>query len=137
MTSTRKLREKLLELKSSMSWRQITDALYPDDADKKYIRVILYRIACDNYDPKDNRMRARLGLVKRYEVYECERCGVVHTTGCGSVPPPPRIPPRHKPRPRRAINLADAGSAAETIIQHGGVAYALQLREEIERRIEG
>ena len=40
-------------------------------------------------------------------------------------------------RPRRAINLADAGSAAETIIQHGGVAYALQLREEIERRIEG
>ena len=42
---------------------------------------------------------------------------------------------RYPRRPRRAINLADAGSAAETIIQHGGVAYALQLREEIERRI--
>jgi hypothetical protein len=42
---------------------------------------------------------------------------------------------RHKPRPRRAINLADAGSAAETIIQHGGAEYAVELMNEIERRI--
>lgn len=42
---------------------------------------------------------------------------------------------RYPRRPRRAISLTDAASAAETILRHGGVAYALQLADELRRRM--
>ena len=127
MIRTHELREKLLDMKSRLTWRQIVDELYPSELDKNYVRVVLYRIASDNYDPVNNYLRVRLGLVRRYIVYDCPRCGIPHTAPCGKVAKPPAIPRNVAPRPRRAINLSDPASAAATIRAHAGQEFVAEL----------
>ena len=121
LITTDDLREKLLRIKNpKTSWGQIAALLYPEYENKSYLRVVLYRIAKDGYDPKDNRMREALGLPQRFEVYACVICGKPHTTGCPQVAPPPPLPQRRpkasKPRPPRiAIRKDDIDSAERTM----------------------
>lgn len=101
LTTIDVLREKLLRMKNpKTSWGQIASLLYPQYENKSYLRVVLYRIAKDKYDPKDNRMREALGLPQRFEVYACVECGKPHTTGCPKAAPPPPLP-RRNGQPRR------------------------------------
>lgn len=60
---------------------------------------------------------AQLGIVRLEPAPVCAVHGVVHCYDCETQRPRPIRKPG-KPRPRRAINLADPVSAAATILNH-------------------
>jgi len=85
-----------------------------------------YRIAVNDYEPREAHIRHKLGLPALAPAPVCAKCGEVHVTKrCTSSGDKPR-------RPRIAINLANVVSAAETIRKHGGAEYALQLAKMLE-----
>lgn len=80
--------ELLKELKSQNaaghSWGEIAGNLYPSE-DREYMRVILYRIANDDYYPTSNKVRARLNIPLLRTVEECPDCNTVHINRCPKV----------------------------------------------------
>lgn len=139
---TQKL-QTLPELKKTLlgkktSWSEIARELFPDE-DPRVWRSILWRIAKDDYEPKNNRLRKRLGLPFIKIVTACPDCNEVHLSGCPNVELPTRgktavVPicdrcgvvhitkrcssANRKKRNRLSINLDDPGSAARSIMKH-------------------
>ena len=73
-------------------------------------------------EPKKPAHRAALGLPALAPAPVCQKCGVVHTAKRCTAN-------SDKPRPRRAINLADAASAADTIRRHASAEFVAELAE--------
>jgi len=116
------LRERIQkEHKIKKSWRKVGAVFGITGA-------MAFRIAKRGYEPKSSKIRYKLGLPALVEVVPCYKCGDVHTTKrCTSN--------GNKPRNRRAISGTDEVSAADTIINCFGKAYAVDLMLELERRL--
>jgi len=88
------LRQNAKTLKSNgMSWGQISQELCPDQPVKK-VRVLIYRITKDGYEPQNNAVREMLGLSKIIKMVACRTCNIVHTAQCpetkaSNLPVPP------------------------------------------------
>ncbi len=73
-----------------------------------------------DYEPRDPHIRAALNLPALAPAPVCPRCGMVHVAKrCMSQ--------QERPRPRRAINLADPASAAATIRAYATDEYIAEL----------
>jgi hypothetical protein len=129
----------LLEKSSKgISWSEIAKELYPDE-DFRIWRSILWRIAKDDYEPKNNKLRKRLGLPFIKTITACPDCNEIHLSGCPDAEMPTRgktaIVPvcgrcgivhttkrctssNNKKRNRLSINLDDPGSAGKSIRKH-------------------
>jgi len=109
------LRERIQkEHKIKKSWRKV-GALFGITG------AMAFRIAKRGYEPKSSKIRYKLGLPALVEVVPCYKCGDVHTTKrCTSN--------GNKPRNRRAINLNDPQSAAETIKRYADERYIEELK---------
>ena len=130
------LKKTLLDKKlNGISWSGIAKELYPEE-DPCVWRSILWRIAKDDYEPKNNKLRKRLGLPFIKTVTACSDCNEIHLSGCPNADVPTRgktaIVPvcdrcgkihttkrctssKHKKRNRLSINLDNPGSAAKSI----------------------
>ena len=133
------LKKTLLEnVSNGTSWSEIAKELYPDENPHVW-RSILWRIANDDYEPKNNKLRKRLGLPFIKIVTACPDCNEIHLSGCPDVELPTRgktaIVPvcdrcglvhtikrckssNHKKRNRLSINLDNPGSAARSIMKY-------------------
>jgi hypothetical protein len=69
------------EIANGQSWGDIVKKYYPnEDPDK--LRPLLWKMVKKNYDPKNNRLRERLGLVTMKRVEACSECNQIHFTRC-------------------------------------------------------
>ena len=80
------------EIEKGRSWGDIVAQYYPND-DKNKLRALLWKIVNKDYDPKDNRLRERLGLVAIKRVEACVVCNEIHFACCPKadellLPPP-------------------------------------------------
>lgn len=109
------LRSEYLLLKT---WRAVADKYTTPT-----VRVtcgMVYRIAMHDYEPRQPHIRAALSLPSLAPAPVCPKCGTVHVAKrCLSQ--------QERPRPRRAINLADPASAAATIRRHAEPEYVAEL----------
>ncbi|MFA5376900.1 MAG: hypothetical protein WC455_14210 [Dehalococcoidia bacterium] len=81
---------------------------------------MVYRIAVNNYEPRDAHIRTALELPAMAPAPVCKICGEIHVTKrCTSH--------GARPRPRRAINLSDPVSAAATIRAHAEPEFVAEL----------
>jgi hypothetical protein len=69
------------EDEKGLSWGNIVAKYYPNEDPEKF-RSLLWKIAKTNYDPKNNRLRERLGLVMLKRVEACLVCNDVHFARC-------------------------------------------------------
>ena len=81
---------------------------------------MVYRIARNNYEPRETHVRVMLDLPALAPAPVCPKCGNVHVTKrCTNT--------AERPRTRRAINLVDPASAAQTIIRHASPEFIAEL----------
>lgn len=93
MLHTWELRKTLKEeIEKGKSWGDIVAQYYPND-DPKKLRPLLWKIVNKDYDPKNNRLRERLGLVIIKRIEACSICNEIHFTGCPKVDKRPLKPP--------------------------------------------
>jgi len=93
MKYTWELRKTLKEeIEKGKSWGDIVTQYYPNE-DPNKLRPLLWKIVNKDYDPKNNRLRERLGLVIVKRVEACPVCNEIHFSGCPKsderLPSPP------------------------------------------------
>lgn len=131
MRSTFELRETLKsEIDKGRSWGDVVQKYYPN-GDQAKLRPLLWKVVNKNYDPKNNRLRERLGLVMLKRVEACVQCNEIHFARCPKTDEA-NLPPKPPPSPRLLYTRTRNAQANEVARSKGYKNWSQMMTAMIE-----